>query len=308
MHRTPPKTDEMEKVQSEPSRSETDHESDSKVTSRRMKRRRSPEVDINTTLNTFQKNFSEHMTKLFTAFQESQDAKFSALMSDVNEIKHEVTEMKKLNTDIENKIEVLTVNYEHVSTKTTKLVSDLQSSAEKIQYLENKVEELNRQSCAYKIEMRNIPSKEQEKSDDVLQLVNDVFKILKVEIQPNDVRSVRRLPGKPDSSRPILIELATSTIKTHIIREARNYNKKNTAKLNTSLLSCEGLPKPFYIGENLTYKAKGLLYRAREFAKQNNYAFCWTHNGQVLLRKDESAKSTIVKNEEQLKNMESTSA
>lgn len=309
--RTPPKLDLMETAKSGKSHSETDQETDTSSSSRRLKRRalRSPELinsfKLDSTLNSFKLDITEHMTHLFTAFQANQDAKFSTLMTDINVIKQEVKEIRLFNEETEKKINVLSSHYDSVSLKTTKLANDSEQNSIKIKYLENKIEDLNRQSCAYKIEVRNIPSKSQESAEELLQIVDSVLKTLKIDAQPTEIRNARRLPGKPDAPRPIVLELATSTLKNRIIQEARNFNKSNsTQKLSTSHLSIAGSPRPVYIGENLTYKAKGLFFRAREHAKQNNYVFCWTSNGQVYLRKEEGSKSIIVKDEDQLLNLE----
>ncbi|KOB65124.1 Zinc finger DNA binding protein [Operophtera brumata] len=309
--RTPLKTDLKEKGNSEMSQADTDPETDTNTRSRRAKRRAvySPEVlnsiKLDSTLNSFKLDITEHMTQLFTTFQANQDAKFSTLMTDINVIKQEVKEIRYFNEETEKKINVLSSHYENVLMKSTTLESDYEGNCAKIKHLENKIEDINRQSCAYKIEMRNIPSKSQESTQDLLQIIDAVLKTLKIDAQPTEIRNVRRLPGKPDAPRPIVLELATSTLRNRIIQEARNFNKSNTTqKLNTSHLLIAGSPKPVYIGENLTYRAKGLFFRAREYAKQNNYVFCWTSNGQVYLRKEEGSKSLIVKDEDQLQNLE----
>lgn len=301
--RTPPKA--------ELSQTETEPESDGITNTIRYKRRalRSPELinsfKLESTLSSFETRITEHMTQLFTSFQQNQDVKLSALMTDINDIKQEVQEIIKYKEETDKKINVLTSDYKQVSVNTTKLAHELEASSAKVKHLENQIEDLNRQSCAYKLEVRNIPSEAQESAKDLFIITENLLKTLKIEALPTEIRSVRRLPGKQDAPRPIVLELNTADLKRRIIHEAKNFNKTNNeAKLSTSHLSIAGTPRPVYISEYLTYKAKGLFYKAREHAKRNNYAFCWTSNGLIYLRKEEGSKSIIIKDEVQLQYIE----
>lgn len=228
-------------------------------------------------------------------------------MSEINVIKQEVTEIKKYNEKTEQKIETLTAHYEQISLKATKLSNDNAANCSKIKQLEDKIDDLNRQSCAFKLEIRNIPSTERESAHDLHLVVSNLLKTLKIQTQISDIRSIRRLPGRPDVPRPIVIEATTMKMKQNILQEIRNFNKTNrAAKLSTTHLNIPGFensPRPVYVGEHLTYKTKSLFYKARAFARDNNYAFCWTSNGQVLLRQEEGSKGIVIRDEEQLQAM-----
>lgn len=301
----------MERTPTGPSQSETDdYEGDTNTSRRIIKRRalRSPELvnsfKIKSTLNTFKNDITEHMTRLFVDFQRSQDEKFTTLLTDVNTIKQEVTEIKKSNELNEKKIEVLTNQYEQVSIKTTKLSIDNEANCNKIKQLENQIEDLHRQTCSYKLEIRNIPSAAKESELDLQLVVLNLLKTLKIQTDHSDIRNARRLPGRPDTPRPIVIEVATMKLKRTILQEHRNFNKVHrTAKLcvsNLAIPGFENVSSPVFISEHLTNKTKGLFYKAREYAKNNNYAFCWTSNGQVLLREQEGSKSIVIREEAQL--------
>lgn len=45
-----------------------------------------------------------------------------------------------------------------------------------------------------------------------------------------------------------------------------------------------------YIKEYLTANRRRLLYKAKLFAKSNNYNYVWVRNGDILIKKDESSK------------------
>lgn len=310
MQRSPPPAIELEMNKHGPNQSETELDSECSVSTRRIKRKalRSPELvnsfKLEGTLKAFQSQISEHMSKLFSAFQKDQDDKFSTLMTDVNVIKQEVQDIKASNKETERKLNLLTTQYENVTTKITQLSTDSETYHNKLKTLESKIEFLDKQLCVYKLELRNVPIEPQETPQNLLSKVQSLLDTLEIKTSPSDIRRVTRLPGKPTAPRPIVIEVINSELKRKIIEQARNFNKHNEAgKLNTSHLAIPGTQKPIYIGELLTYKTKELFYKTRELAKQNNYAFCWTSNGQVCLREKEGAKILYIKNEEQLENM-----
>lgn len=309
MQHTPPRNTPSDSAHSVPSQSETD-EYEGNITNRRIKRRalRSPELinsfKLEGTLNSFKIDITEHITNLFSAFQKNQDEKLIVLISDMNVIKQDLNEFKAFKIQTENKLEVLATQCKEVITTNTKLLTELDASALKIRQLENRLEDLNRQSCSFKIEIRNVPSKIEESEQDLQMIISNLMKTLNVEILPTDIRQARRLPAKPNLPRTILLELATMKVKKTIIQEYKNYNRKNSkGKLSTSDLpnmESDSTSKPVYIGDHLTPRVKTLFYRAREFAKENNYAFCWTANGRVQLREREGIKSIWIRDEEQL--------
>lgn len=57
-------------------------------------------------------------------------------------------------------------------------------------------------------------------------------------------------------------------------------------KLNTKSIGLPGDRKPIFVDESL----KRLSHQAREFAKRNNYKFCWISNSKILLRKNSETK------------------
>jgi len=46
---------------------------------------------------------------------------------------------------------------------------------------------------------------------------------------------------------------------------------------------------------------KSLFWKARNFAKQNNYAYVWFRNGKIMMRKNKDAREvTTIRDEEEL--------
>ncbi|KAG7296271.1 hypothetical protein JYU34_021396 [Plutella xylostella] len=105
---------------------------------------------------------------------------------------------------------------------------------------------------------------------------------------------------KNDSIGSIIVEISSKLQKDNFIRSVKNFNKGQSERLNTSHIKINGPIKQIFVSECLTKKGKRLFYMAREFAKENQYKFCWTLNGRVMLRKNEGAPMIRVDDEKDL--------
>lgn len=154
-----------------------------------------------------------------------------------------------------------------------------------IQILEEKVEELDRNNKSSSLEIRNIPITNTESKDSLRNIIATVGKSLKVSIQNSDIKDVYRLNSKTKKDKPIIVDFTTVLMKELILQASKKYNKTyRDNKLNTTNLHLPGPANTIYISENLTINTKRLFYLARDFAKTNQYAYCWTSKGKVYLR------------------------
>lgn len=283
----------------------TDQESDSNITSRRQKRRRSPEMEIAITLNNFKQDINEHITSLFSSFQSDQDKKFSVLQAGINSLSEEINEIKIETT---KKIEEVSQNYKNMCTLTQNVEKKCGENSQQIKQLEDKILDLQRQTYKYKLEIRNIPSLQNETREELSKIISSVSAKINVDLAPADLREFYRLPGKPGSPKPIIIEVTTTEKKQSILQGLKKFNKSNEPKLNTAHLGIDGEVKPVYISEYLTNYDSTLFFHARQFAKHYKYAFCWTAHGVVFLRKEDGAKRIRVSSKETLKELEELSS
>ncbi|KAJ8704355.1 hypothetical protein PYW08_013079 [Mythimna loreyi] len=54
---------------------------------------------------------------------------------------------------------------------------------------------------------------------------------------------------------------------------------------------------PIFVSESLTSKMKKLYYLARDFAKQNGYAYHWTAHGKIYIKKEDGAPTRRISKE-----------
>ena len=58
-----------------------------------------------------------------------------------------------------------------------------------------------------------------------------------------------------------------------------------------------------FINENLTQARKRLLWQSKQAAKENGYAYVWTMNGKIYVRKNDNSHSNVISTEEDLKKL-----
>lgn len=71
---------------------------------------------------------------------------------------------------------------------------------------------------------------------------------------------------------------------------------RNTA-LSTSELRLPGPARAVPVAGDLALRGRRLLRLAREFAKSENYKYCWSSRGKIYVRKSEGAPKTRVNSE-----------
>lgn len=207
------------------------------------------------------------------------------------------------NTEILQSIAFMSQQYDDMVIKIKNLESDRKLDRCHIKQLEEKVENLERMFCSTRVEIRNIPGKLGESKEDLYRIVADTATVLELPVQRHEVKDIFRT-GKKDVTSSIVVDFVSVPTKENIIRKARQFNNKNKQnKLNTTHLKIEGPKKPVYISEKLTPKSQHLYYLARNFAKDNDYKYCWISYGKVFLRQDDGKKLTLVNNEEDINSL-----
>lgn len=149
----------------------------------------------------------------------------------------------------------------------------------------------NRRSAV--IELRNVPSKEKENNNDLIEIVSNVCKSLQVNLEPTQIRDIYRVQNRQGPSKQVVAELHSVMIKNNILQAVRDFNKgkPTTEKLNTGHIGLRGESVPIYITDRLPASSRQLFYEARKFAKTNEFQYCWSSGGKIFLRKKEGEKS-----------------
>lgn len=175
----------------------------------------------------------------------------------------------------------------------------------KLTALEEKVESFDRTLVRTCVELRNVPKRANENKKALYDALLELSKQLEIKMQVADIRDVsRRLSKKESSNSSLTVEFMNTLTKTNFLLAVKDYNKRNpTNKINSTHLGIDAPKTPIYIAEQLTTYSKRLFYLARNFAKANQYLFCWTAEGRILMKKTPDSPSIVIKNEMQLHKM-----
>lgn len=243
--------------------------------------------------------------EMFSLLKKEQDEKFTALMNKVERGINTNTEQYK---DITCSIDFLGQKYDDLLKKINVLEEEKSADRKYINFLENRLDQMDRSLRSSCVEIRNVPkNKNGETKEDLRDIVNKVGQALNISFQSTEIRDVYRINTKKENNQPIVAELSSVFTRDKIIASVKNYNKNHqTSKFNTSNLKIAGPPKPVYVSENLTMATKKLFYQSREFAKANCFKYCWTSRGRIYLRRADGAPFIRVNNENDLSNIPKT--
>lgn len=224
------------------------------------------------------------------------------LVSDINEVKLQNGQIQKTNEVLQNSVETLHVHNEAMNSKIETLEKEKAKCDQKIELLQKSIQDMARSSRPSTIEIKNIPQGIDESTDDLRSVIAKLGALLKIEIQPSHIRDVYRYPGKPGSTRSIISEFSSVSIKKDFLNAAKAYNKQKSPhnKLNTSHLNFTGDPAQVYIVEFLPGSTRKLFYLAREYSRTNNYKYCWSKDCRIFIQKDNTSKAILIQNEDSL--------
>ena len=246
--------------------------------------------------------FKSDIKNLVKELISNQSTMLSQLSADVAAIKIQNETIQKSNKDIEDSIQSIKASCVELKNRMEKFEKDRTDFQDKLFDVDKRVESLELRFRSSTIEIRNIPTMDNETVSDLYKIVSDTAKILNLEIQNSQIRDIYRLPSKPGKSRPIITEFSNVPLKVEIINALRKYNKTRPVaqKLNTSTIGCRGESLPVYISEYLPGSSRKLFYLAREYAKSANYSYCWAVNGKIYIRKNDNATAVRIDSEKAL--------
>ena len=248
----------------------------------------------------------EIILNTLTAMKTQQEVTFAKIFSEMTDVREKVHQIQKTNTEIEKSLEYIHNHYEDLKLQIMDLEKARDENAETINKLETQLQDIKLSSRSSTVEIRNIPSKENESVEEIINIVSQIGKTIEFEVPASEIRDIYRLPSKPGMNKTIVAEFSTVRTKTNYLSAARNFNKsrKLEEKLNTQVVGICGDKKPIYVDEYLPGSMKKLFLQSRDFAKKNGFRFCWISNGKILLRKGpESKESYVIKTDDNLANL-----
>lgn len=239
---------------------------------------------------------------MLSAFTKEQDAKFCTLFDTI-------TEIKEQSNKVTSAVEFLSERYDQMHNQIKCLENERKEFRTQIETLEHRLETMERRMRSTCIEVRNIPKTKQiESKQELSDIIKKIGASLNINIQDPDIKDIYRTPNKNGTNQPLLVEFVSAISKEKIVAGAKTYSKQNGSKLTTSQVKIEGPATPIYISEALTYKGKKIHFLARDFARNNNYKFCWTSHGNIFLRMKEGSPQIRIDSENDLARLSTISS
>lgn len=240
--------------------------------------------------------------EMLLSMQKQQESTLSSMSKDISELKSQNNRIEKTNLEIEKFIELVNRDFEDMRKKIDFLEHDREQKLKHIANLETKILDLELRSRSASIEIRNIPPQANETATHLSSILGKICSATNANIQTTEIRDIYRVIGRPGPTRTIVAEFNSVQTKEKMLSSvsAFNKNKSREMKLNSSTIGLTGEINPIFVAEYLMPSTKRLFFKAREFAKAQNYRFCWTSNEKVFLRKENGLKLHRVKDEQTL--------
>ena len=249
--------------------------------------------------------FREEIKDLLADWFSQQNLRLGTLEKKLSEINKHYSGIKSSNNGIEKSLEDISAQMKDLDRKMDMLEGERNYTRAKIAELEERSESLERFVRKTSVEIRGVPKRKKEKKEELLSMVSSLIKTTGLEYSPYDIRDIYRLPSKENATTSTIVtEFSSNFFKDKFLSSVKQYNSAQRGRqLNTSHLGIDGPEATLFVSEHLTSKAKRLHFLARDFARSEQFQFCWITNGRIFLRKKEGDKYTVVRNEGTFQNL-----
>lgn len=267
---------------------------------------------LNTANNTHAEDLYFNITKRHKRTFDDIEAHSSTNISEIKalfENKFEILNntlltLLKQNQDIQNVVTTMSKKHDELLTKINVLEQENNALKNQMTTLKMKVETLEKHKQSSSLEIRNLPKQKDETKEVLTQIMKDISSTLglKNSISETEIKNIFRT-----KSETIVVDFTTAHRKELLISsyKAFNKNKRQGKKpsLNSEHLKLPGPIHTIYIAESLTEKTRRLYYLAREGVKNKKLLATWTSFGKVYVKKEESGRSILVKEEDDLQSI-----
>ncbi|CAK1589737.1 unnamed protein product [Parnassius mnemosyne] len=227
-------------------------------------------------------------------------------------IENKIKGLTKEITDLKESVLFITNQYEDLKKDMQVKFKDVKHLKEENDCLKSTVKDLNsrlsimeQHSRMSNLEIQCIP---EHRAENIPHIITQIGKITGTKISDAEIHKCTRIAKiNPENARPrsIIVKFACPRVRDTFLAGVINFNKRNTnEKLNTSHIGIGGNKKPIFVVEHLTPELKKIHAHARATAKKLKYKFVWIKNGRVFLRKTDNSEHIVVRNIEQLKELQ----
>ncbi|CAH0397610.1 unnamed protein product [Chilo suppressalis] len=213
--------------------------------------------------------------------------------------------IEQTNANIENLIALLTSQNIELSNRIVDLEYKYKENWEYITKLEDRIESLQMNCRKSNFEIKNLPKKNNETKEDLIDMVLSLSTTIGGNINTSDIKDIYRVYGrKTDKNATLVVELNSTMVKTNVLKLCKAFNSKTKSKLCAKHLGFRiQEDTPIFVSEQLTAKGSRLHFLARDLAKSKSYKYCWTAYGRVYVRKLDNSPIIAIKSEAQIQRL-----
>ncbi|CAG9791406.1 unnamed protein product [Diatraea saccharalis] len=251
-------------------------------------------------------NFKKEIKDMIKELLSIHNGRLDKLENHILEIKSHYADIKTVNTELEKSMSFISDKISSLDSKISGLEKERNAMSTKLSMLEQQTEIHNRNLTKTSVEIRNVPKRLGETKSMLYDTIKHFSKQLNIEMEQIHIRDITRQPSKKENlTSNITLEFSNTLLKTNFLSAVKQFNKQNPkSKVNSTHLDITTTREsPIYVTELLTTQAKRLFYLTRAYAKTNEYRFCWTSNGRIMLKKDTDTQTIIINDEQQLKHL-----
>lgn len=226
-----------------------------------------PEPNLTTLLQNLKQELKDFITQSVDQLGDKLSKSIEFNSEVIQDLKQSITDLKASNQSLREKCDQIAA--ENIEIK--KEVKELQSS----------IIELKQYSRRCNIEVSNLPECENENMATILTKIDELSNTA---IMENLVVAHRIPTFNKANPKSIIIQVKSKPARDEILKKLKN-RKLMASNINNRFPD----NMPIYANEHLTPELKRLFSQARKFKIENNFKFCWTRDGKIFLRKDESS-------------------
>lgn len=220
-------------------------------------------------------------SSVLTKIQVQTEELKSLLSSKFDDLKVSIDFNSNLIKDLKTTIIDLQNSNKILQRKQEDLISENTNMKKQIGELKQDIVDLKQYSRRCNLEISNLPETENE---DIKQVMSNIQEFADISFVDN-ISALHRVPSfNKDKPKPIICQLNNKSLRDTLLKKLRSI------KISARQINPRFPDLPVYFNEHLAPEIKNLFFHARKAKSELNFKFCWTRDGKIFLRKNESSK------------------
>ena len=220
-------------------------------------------------------------SSVLTKIQAQTDELKSLLSSKFEDLKVSIDFNSSIIQDLKTTIIDLQNSNKMLQRKQDELTSENTNMKKLIVELKQDIVDLKQYSRRCNLEISNLPESENE---DIKQVMSNIQKIADISFVDN-ITALHRVPSfNKEKPKPIICQLNNKPLRDSLLKKLRSI------KISARQVNPRFPDLPVYFNEHLAPEIKNIFFHARKAKTELKFKFCWTRDGKIFLRKDESSK------------------